>query len=187
MTLLREALHGQPISRRAALQAAGIGALGLAGAALIGCEGENPEELVQKLLTIPMQESDIPAGLIYDHARIDDDEGDKALNIIGKVDVVLEENTTGYNTAITYVVFKDASDMHKSFKEMVKSEPGLIDQELQDPSLPSSTLLFKDSEAEFQYYLCVAAVDNVIVVTYDTREMAIQLARSGISHLEKIR
>lgn len=40
MTLLREALSGHPLSRRAAIQAVGIGAAGLAGAALIGCSPE---------------------------------------------------------------------------------------------------------------------------------------------------
>lgn len=192
MTLLREALRGQPISRRDLFQQAGVAGLGLAGAALLGCEGKKPEDLAQTLLTERINPNKLPDGIIYLETSTSD--LDYIAKFFGAIKVVVIQTAdrstpTNQNSGIGYIIFKDREGP-KYYLADVKNKAAASVRNIKADNLPSSSITLNGAIFDAQsFQLCMASIDNVVITGIHTSDAAtaIQLARSGISHLKKVK
>lgn len=179
------------VSRRQLLQRIGRVSLGLPAAALLGCEGDdNAEELVQKLLTTPFKEGELPKGLVSRGISAGNlDATSRALNAIGTVNIVVTEPSNPLTMGgIGYVIFKDKKDSPKGLDVAKSQFPTSSWQKVDQNGLPSSAVAGKIDSLLGSLHLVAAHVDNVLVMaTYNNAFMAVQLEKSAIAHLKKIK
>lgn len=177
------------VSRRQVLRGAAIGMGGLAGAALLGCESEkSPEDLFKFLLTTPLKDGELPKGLVSRGiTAVELDATLKSLQGTGMVHITVSDvNNAGLAGGIGYAIFKDTKGSDQALN-VLKSQFA-SSQSIKENGIPPSAISGKADTLFGSVHMVAASIGNVLVFsTYNNSPMAIELAKSAIAHLNKVK
>lgn len=177
-------------TRRRFLEGAVVGTAGLVGVAFLGRERNSPEDLVQKLLTTPLKEGDLPRGLVFKGASAADlDPTMKALEAIGVVNIAIAEtNNSSAFGVIAYTVFKNGKGPRR-YINATENQISPSSPNISRKNLPPYSIVGKVNYFSGPMQIAVVPVGNVLVASMHNTNgpMAVELESSAIAHLKRVR
>lgn len=159
---------------------------------------KKPDELFKSLLVTPIQQVDLPAGMVSKGASVGQlDETSKALDAIGQVTISIAENDPRFygapNGAISYIIFTNSTDAKGAYSVVSSSLNNSYYYVIED-SVYQNTVSIQPLYGGLLYVGIVAIrVDNVLIATVLTEvEQAnleskiLALTSTALKQLEKV-
>jgi len=190
MAHLQEALHNpnSGMSRRALLRTGATTGLGLAALGLVGC-GEsdgNPQDLLQKLLTTPFKNGELPPTISSTGISTGTlDETAKILGAMGQVNISIRNSDPRLSGTgrISYTAFPNSSGPRRATESVMVNVPSYTKQGASDLDEPVFEFSYQGSVV-----FATTTLDNIFIALFSPGQiLPINLARVAINHLKSVR